>query len=198
LGQLRYRKLIVISFEGIKTEPQYFAILQRYQSTAVHLHPLKGKHDSSPDHVLKRIKVHLKSAYLKSSDAAWIVIDKDHWAVEQLNEVYQWSLEAENYGLALSNPNFEYWLLLHFEDGAGISSARDCTARLERHLSRYDKNLSNLKISKLQVLQAIERAKQRDNPPCEGWPRSLGASTVYRLAEIILSPDYADNLRNVD
>lgn len=189
LGQLRYRKLIVIAFEGIKTEPQYFAILQRYQSTAVHLHPLKGGHDSSPDHVLKRIKVHLKSADLKSSDAAWIVIDKDHWTDDQLSEVHQWSIEADNYGLALSNPNFEYWLLLHFEDGAGLSSARDCSARLERYLPRYDKSLSSQKISKERVLDAIERAKRRDSPPCEGWPRSLGCTTVYRLTEVIFSSE---------
>lgn len=189
LGELRYRKLIVIAFEGIKTEPQYFAVLQRYQSTAVHLHPLKGKHDSSPEHVLKRIKTHLKSADLKASDAAWIVIDKDSWTEDQLSEVNLWSREADNYGLALSNPNFEYWLLLHFEDGTSLSSAKDCAVRLGRYLPNYDKGLSNQKISREQVLDAIERAKKRDMPPCEDWPRSLGGTTVYRLAEVILSPE---------
>jgi hypothetical protein len=66
LGERRYRKLFVIAVEGVKTEPQYFA---------------------------------------------------------------------------LSNPKFEYWLLLHFNDGTGIASSRDCSDRLKRHLPGYDKGI---------------------------------------------------------
>lgn len=82
---------------------------------------------------------HLEHEGLKSSDEAWLVVDKDQWTDEQLTQLHQWSLQQENYGFALSNPKFEYWLLLHFEDGTGVTSSRDCTERLKRWIPEYDK-----------------------------------------------------------
>jgi hypothetical protein len=32
---------------------------------------------------------------------------------------------------------------------------------------------------------AVRRARRRDNPPCDDWPRSTG-TTVYKLVENIL------------
>ena len=184
LGERRYRKLFLIATEGVKTEPQYFAILNdRY---AV-IHVVKSNHHSSPLQVLKRIKDRLKRETLKNSDEAWLVVDKDQWQDEQLAQLHAWSQDADNYGFALSNPKFEYWLLLHFEDGTKISSSRECSARLKNHLPDYDKDLDGRKISSDMIEDAIHRAKVRDNPPCEDWPRTFGSTTVYKLVENILS-----------
>ena len=54
LGERRYRKLFVIAVEGVKTEPQYFAIFNDQQSV-IRVNCLKGSHDSSPPQVLKRM-----------------------------------------------------------------------------------------------------------------------------------------------
>jgi len=54
---------------------------------------------------------------------AWLVIDKDDNNDEKLRKVYEWSQSKDNYGLALSNPKFEYWLLLHFEEGKGVQNS---------------------------------------------------------------------------
>ncbi len=99
---------------------------------------------------------HLRQEALGSSDEAWLVVDKDQWTDEQLDQLHAWARTHDNYGFTLSNPKFEYWLLLHFEDGTGIASSRDCSDRL------------------------------RDNPPCTDWPRALGGTTVYKLVENIL------------
>lgn len=88
--------------------------------------------------------------------------------------------------LALSNPKFEYWLLLHFEDGDGIASPRDCSERLKRRLPGYEKGIDARKITRDRIDVAIRRARQRDNPPCADWPHVLGGTTVYRLVENIL------------
>ena len=128
----------------------------------------------------------LASEGFKSSDEAWLVVDKDQWTDEQLTQLHQWSLQQEHYGFALSNPKFEYWLLLHFEDGTGVTSSRDCTDRLKRWIPDYDKGIDTRKISQSQIDVAIRRAKKRDHPPCSDWPRSLGQTTVYRLIENIL------------
>ncbi len=44
---------------------------------------------------------------------------KDEWTDDQLSQLNEWAQGADNYGFALSNPKFEFWLLLHFEDGSG-------------------------------------------------------------------------------
>ena len=129
----------------------------------------------------------LKQKNLENSDEAWLVVDKDQWTDEQLAQLHTWSQSADNYGFALSNPKFEYWLLLHFEDGTNIGSPSECSARLKRHLPDYDKGLDIRKITPDMIEEAIRRAKIRDNPPYVDWPRTFGSTTVYKLVENILS-----------
>jgi hypothetical protein len=184
-GQRRYRKLFVIAVEGAKTEPRYFAIFNNQQSF-ICVNCLRGRNDSSPPQVLKRMKDHLKKAGLKKSDEAWLVVDKDNWTDDQLALLFEWSQEEPNFGFALSNPKFEYWLLLHFEAGVGITSSQDCSARLKRRLPDYDKGIDPRKFPQKTINEAIRRARQRDNPSCLDWPRATGSTTVYRLVENIL------------
>lgn len=184
LGERRYRKLFIIAVEGHKTEPEYFAIFND-QHSIISVNCLRGCH-SSPLQVRKRMTEYLTKNYLKNSYEAWLVVDRDQWTDEQLIQLHAWSNERENYGFALSNPKFEYWLLLHFEDGSGITTSRECSERLIRYIPDYDKGIDPRKFTRERVAEAIQRARHRDNPPCTDWPRSTG-STVYRLAERLLS-----------
>ena len=182
LGVRRYRKLFVIATEGTKTEPQYFGIFNDQQSV-IHVKCLGGSRRSAPPQVLARMAKYLGQEALLPSDEAWLVVDKDQWTDAQLAQLHAWSLTKENYGFALSNPKFEYWLLLHFEDGTGIASSRDYTARLAIHLPGYEKGVDSRRITRENIDAAIRRARSRDNPPCPDWPREPGSSTVYRLVE---------------
>jgi hypothetical protein len=184
MGERRYRKMFILAVEGTKTEPQYFAIFND-ENSFVRVNCLRGRHDSSPLHVLARMETHLKKEGLKKSDEAWLVVDRDQWTEEQLLQLHKWSLQAANYGFALSNPKFEFWLLLHFEDGDGVSSSQICSQKLERHLPGYDKGIDVRKITDTMIAHAIKRARQRDNPPCHNWPHTTG-TTVYRLVERML------------
>ena len=186
IGQRRYRKIFILAVEGTKTEPEYFAVFNNEQSL-IRVNCLKGQHGSSPQHVLKRMEGHLKEEHLKKSDEAWLVVDKDQWSDEQLAQLHQWSLRQVNYGFALTNPKFEFWLLLHFEDGSGVSGARNCPDRLRRYLPDYDKGIDSRLFTPEVIAGAIQRAKLRDNPRCVDWPRRIG-STVYRLVENIIDP----------
>ena len=104
---------------------------------------------------------------------------------EQLTQLHAWSQTHDRYGFALSNPKFEYWLLLHFEDGDDIASSRECLERLKTYLPEYSKHLDVRKINWERIECAVRRAKERDNPPCSDWPRSTG-TTVYRLVQRLL------------
>jgi len=64
-----------------------------------------------------------------------------------LDQLHKWSTQKPNHGFALSNPKFEYWLLLHFEDGIGVTSSRECSERIRRWIAGYDKALDTRKIS---------------------------------------------------
>jgi hypothetical protein len=187
LGERRYRKLFVISVEGVKTEPQYFEIFNKNDQNIIKVNCLKGNYQSSPLQVLKRMEKYLKIENLKKTDEAWLVIDMDQWSTDQIKQLFSWSQSNENYGLALSNPTFEFWLLLHFEDGKKISSANECLDRLKQYLPGYKKGIDIRKFTPEVIHNAIQRAKQRDNPPCMDWPRTIGVTTVYRLVEKLVS-----------
>jgi hypothetical protein len=184
LGKRRYRRLFIIAVEGSKTEPQYFHIFNS-QNSVIQVKCIKSKKESDPIHVLKRMIEYLKEEVLRQSDEAWLVVDKDKWTEAQLQQLLDWSSSDARYGFVLSNPNFEYWLLLHFEDGTGISGSQEIHSRLEQWLPNYDKSIDARKISRDSIDAAILRARNRDNPPCSDWPHNIG-TTVYKLAERLL------------
>ena len=182
LGRRRYRRLFVLATEGVRTEPEYFGLFNDLADT--HITIVQHGRASSPDHVLRAMRRHLKQAPLRDDDQAWIVIDIDAWTEEQLQAVHAWSVESERFGLAVSNPMFEYWLLLHFDDGDEVTSARECRDRLARHLPVGSRGGLPIEHLRGGVDGAVERASRRDCPPCPDWPRQVG-TTVYRLVQAL-------------
>ena len=185
LGDRRYKKLFVVSVEGSKTEPQYFAIFNQPQSTVLVKCLKRPLTESSPIQVLKKMQGYLRKESLRKTDEAWIVVDKDDWTEDQLRELLQWAKKSENHGFALSNPNFEYWLLLHFEDGKGMTNSQECLTRLKRHLPNYKKDIDYKKIMLELIAKAISRAKQRDTNRSSDFPQ-IWSTTVYKLVEKIM------------
>ena len=177
---LDYRKLFVIATEGRKTEPAYFGLFNSREAT-IRLKVLPSRHRTSPRHVLERAEAAVKEEKLKKADETWLVIDMDQWPADQLEEVFA-GCQSAGFYLAVSNPKFEYWLLLHFEDGGVVESSRACSEKLRHYLPDYVKG--NLAVHKLspKIPDAIRRAKEKDQPPCKKWPEQNG-STVYLLVE---------------
>ncbi|MBN2063610.1 MAG: RloB domain-containing protein [Sedimentisphaerales bacterium] len=176
---LKYRRLFLLSVEGYKTEPQYFAMFND-MTTTISIRILKDINHNSPRHVLDRVKKELKRTGLKKDDQAWLVVDKDQWPEQQLYELYQWSSQSDAYGLAVTNPKFELWLLWHFEDTTDLK-------KLKKYLPDYDKGIEARKLDRNKILKAVNIASRRDNPPSKDWPRKSG-STVYRLVNELMSP----------
>ena len=170
-GEKRYKKRFILSVEGRNTEPQYF---EMFKSNDVVIKIIaKGL---SPSDLLNYMKEHLNVERLEKEDEAWIVCDKDDWTVDVLNEIKQWSQESAQHGFALSDPNFEYWLCLHFEDSSSNSGHKQS---LKKHISDYDKDIDPRKFTEKRIHEAIKRASKRtDVPPC---------TTVYKLVEKLLS-----------
>lgn len=183
LGDRRYKKMYVIAVEGRITEQQYFS--RFHEDSVLRIKCLTSNTGSAPLHVLRRLKRCLKEDELLKTDEAWVVVDRDQWSEEDLERLLAWSGESEQFGFALSNPKFEFWLLLHFEDGTTVSSPQQCDAKLRRYIPDYHKHLPTQFFTDQQVRDAVGRAQRRDVPPTQKWPVKYG-STVYRLVERIL------------
>lgn len=174
-----YRKRFVVATEGSDTERIYFSMFNSRNST-VQVVLLKSKGKTSPGQVFDR----LKRADVGKNDQAWMVIDHDNCEERELNHVFQ-ACNSFGYKMALSNPMFEYWLLLHFEIGNGVNAA-NVTARLKKYLPDFTKSHVELLKIKPGITDAIKRAEQKDRPPCDKWPITTG-TTVYRLVKELLN-----------
>ena len=133
------------------------------------------------------MKRYIREFELREKDEIWLVVDRDTWNEEDLDILFQWTRSVDNRNLAVSNPQFEYWLLLHFEDGHGLQQVSECLDRLKGHCPNFRKNNIPVgRFTKDKVEDAIRRARLIDSPPCEKWPTSIG-TTVYRMIERIVS-----------
>lgn len=184
MGTRRYHKLFIVSTEGAVTEREYFHLFK--QGTRRMCKCLTASGKSSPMQVLARLDDYLLKEQPAEPFEAWLVVDKNNWTEEQLRPLQDWQLKKPNHGLAVSNPCFEIWLLLHFDDGKGVSSSRDSVRRLKKHLPNYDKHVDGSKFSQGRISDAIRRVQQKDTPTCKDWPRGTG-TTVYRLVKNIHS-----------
>ena len=183
LGNRRYRVLFLLSVEGAVTEQQYFNMFNSDDSI-IQIECINKKNRSSPKEVLKAIKKCLTKIDLKQDDEAWLIIDKDQWPYEYITDLFEWSKEKENYYFALSNPCFEYWLLLHFEKPSGKITQKSCGVKLKRYLPDYDKNIPANKFSDENIETAISRAETQLSSLQGDWPTTTG-TTVYRLIKHI-------------
>ena len=108
----------------------------------------------SPEKLLKKMKKAIRDSDLSKTDEAWIVLDRDTWKVDRLSEIQRWNIEDARFNSAISNPKFEYWLLLHFENPSNSLTSDDCTAHLKRHIQNYEKEVPKSAIT----YDGIERA----------------------------------------
>lgn len=198
-------KLIIIAAEGEFTEKIYFEALRKHaRNSRVHIKILErdeeNRHNSSPEHVLGQLTQYKLENPIEQDDELWLVIDKDKWTAKSIRAVAQRCAQDSSYHLALSNPCFELWLILHIID-ASLESDEEKVKMLKNrkekknadpYLKRKLRALlgsyqeSNYDADKLvlQVADAIARAEDLDKDKSARWPQGLGTH-VYKLAKSI-------------
>lgn len=206
----RDARLIVIAAEGKDTERIYFeALANKYINPRVHVHILKREkeeqNNSSPKHVLRQLVDYEKQYELESDDELWLVVDRDRWTDEMLSNVATKCAQDYYLHIALSNPCFELWLLLHLVDVALLSPEERQlwieNRRASKNANPYLKVLlrqamgsyheANYDAEMLieHVGEAIDRAKSLDTNLTDRWPQTLG-TRVYLLAESVMNRNY--------
>lgn len=173
--------LISIASEG-KTEEQYFdGIHDSDFSEVIKVERLEKKVEtdtkSHPNHVIDLLderKEYWQEHGIESNEL-WMVVDRDSQNVSdyQLNQIIE-KCKNEGYNLALSNPTFEFWLLLHISDietynnqtlltnpkPRAKSKKRFIEKELSNLLGGYDKNKIQFERFESGIKDAISRAKK--------------------------------------
>jgi hypothetical protein len=108
-------------------------------------------------------------------DEAWCVVDVDHFDIDGATKV----AERAGINLAVSDPCFEVWLLLHFTDHTAYAKdGKAACGLLAKHVSGYDKKLDFAAFDP-GVEAAIKRAK--------GLEPGNPSTDVWKLVEALLS-----------
>ncbi len=179
-----YRRIFRIFPEGYETEPSYFEVIRKL-CPDVHISIHCHSSNTHPQQILARAKKFINDKKLGKHDLIWLVVDVDYHDKKDLQPLIDWAKENKNYGAAISNPNFEYWILLHFEKGDGIKNMKDCENRLKKHLPNYKKNYLDEKKLIPNITTAITNAKNKHRQS-QDW-HSDHHTTVYELVESIIS-----------
>ena len=155
------KKNIYIVSEGTVTEPEYLEQLRElYKNDTYNLKIQKHrKSGNNPARLLAKINEVIKNDFILG-DHAFIIVDKDEWTEDHFNKLLAWSKKKGCYHLIVSNPSFEYWLLLHFEEGDGVNSRKKCDQKLEQYLPGFQKHL-DLSLTRTMVEEATDRSKKR-------------------------------------
>jgi hypothetical protein len=161
------KKRLLVVCGGARTEKDYFeALKDKYRNSAV---TVKVRTDTrSPLHVVQTAAELFESGN-DDFDECWAVFDVDEFD-KSTNRGTSSNLTqgisvagGRNVQLAISNPCFEYWLLLHFADHPGhLQDYKAVRDKIKPHVPHYDK--SGIKISDYLdgVQAAIDRARKRD------------------------------------
>jgi hypothetical protein len=182
--------LLLVVCEGEVTEPQYlrgFARAQGANTVRLHVEAPGGDPRALVERAIELRDDAAGRAMREGDenlayDEVWCVFDvDDHARLRAAREL----AERTRIGLAVSNPCFELWLILHFrEQGAHLTSRR-AAELLGKHIRDYRKHVRYEELSN-GYTDAVERAESLDRRHLEAGTDGGNPSTgVHLLTERI-------------
>ena len=175
-------RLFIVACEDTYAPKQYFDI---FEIPRVQIHVVPTQHGlSSPQHVLERLLTFDYAEY----DQRWLLLDIDHRNVgPHMKNLVDTISEAQRQGvnMAVCNPCFELWLLLHHQDETPESNrftnCSDVERTLRGALGSYNKRRLDLERFRFGVVDACIRARQLDQSTLPEGP----SAQVHRILEAV-------------
>lgn len=186
---------ILIACEGSKTEPIYFnSIRNELRSPTLEIIVLRNQGKTDPGNIIeilieKRQQMKDEKRWT-TNDAAWAVFDGDEH-IEKSRTSWENAINRANsqkINLAITNPCFELWYLIHFQDHLSQISRDTLIKLLNKHIPDYDKSMCLYpKPLKTEMEKAIKCANkiakqiERDelyeysNPCCSGLSKLISS-----------------------
>jgi len=162
--------VIIIVCEGTKTEPTYFKHFKK-RDKLLRIEIVKGAKGTSYQ-ALINTALEAKEKHVSKTESEWVVwcvsdVDADiktpYNQSSKNNQLNEYAKKAANNGfkIALSNPCFEIWFLLHFTYTTGNLQNYDAISRrLAEFLPDYQKNNDIFSILLDKQETAISHAKK--------------------------------------
>jgi hypothetical protein len=191
------RESILIVCEGLQTEPNYFQSLRRELRLSSVEVQIEGE-GAAPITVVERAirlqnerKRQAKKSGKKGDgkiipfDEIWCVFDVEDIVHNPSFHRAVAKAQAKSFHLAISNPAFEYWYLLHFKDTSRpFRNASDLLKALKQKdgFPNYEKNKDVFYELLPYMKSAIERAARiLSNHPNQDEPFPNPSTFVFRL-----------------
>jgi hypothetical protein len=183
---------ILIVCEGRVTERQYFKAFQ-HQVRNPRVHVEVSKETGVPLTVVQ-CAVRLRNEAISEAkrerdenllwDQVWGVFDVDeHPNLDKAVDL----AESEGIQLAISNPSFELWALLHFQEQRAFASRQQVRASLKTYLPDYEK-LLDFEVMHPHYAEALRRAQELDHDAgVHGASGRNPATGVHRLTQTIVT-----------
>lgn len=185
------KKTLVVYCEGIRTEPEYLEALKKLPAVrtaaAVELRIESQESGSAPLTLVESAVAARRRAAQEEGevDEFWCVFDVE-WPKNHPNLAQATRLASlNNINLAISNPCFELWLILHFKKHTGWldnNAAKKLRSKCDGGSGKGVK--TNLYLPKIQL--ACERAKQLNTMHAGNgtqFPHDNPSSGMYRLVK---------------
>ena len=185
----RVKKLLYLVCEGEKTEPIYF---ENFRTPECNFHIILSS--SGRKNATGLVKEAIRKISAGSFDAAhgdqaWCVFDVDENDDDELKAAL--SLADENgISIALSNPCFEIWYLIHYSFCSSKISRQDLLVKLDGHISGYHKKLDVFSKLNGRLPSAVKNAQQLNEMHERAGvelisTRSNPSTQVFRVIETI-------------
>ncbi|HOO56749.1 MAG TPA: RloB family protein [bacterium] len=155
------KPVVLIVCEGEKTETYYFEQARLiYNLTSVNIKILGKQCDPQPLKIVDYAQT-MKSKYEKEDkeiDEVWCVFDRDqHHGFDEALQL----AEKNGFKVALSNPCFELWYLIHYRDQESEIKNKKVIRELKREIPNYEKSDRDIfQKTGDKLPDAIKRAKR--------------------------------------
>jgi len=189
-------KKIIIFCEGKKTEYGYFEEIRKSMRLptlrVTVVHPNATDPLSIVQAAIDYRQARKDEKAWTTGDRAWAVFDGDEHRLENpanWNDALQIA-KSKDIHLAISNPCFEFWYLLHYREYAGNLPRQEAQRLIRNYVADYKKadKLWPIPLEPL-TTEAIRRAKQlAERAQAEGLqPHTNPCTTVSELVESLLA-----------
>ncbi len=176
------KKVLVIVCEGKKTEPIYFRSIRnklRIPTLSVKVIPDQGAPISIVERAIQ------EKSYISEGDDVWCVFDVERLGTNPTFADAISRAHGAKINLAITNPAFEYWFLLHFEcTDRPFMDANHVIDQLHEYLPNYQKNIDVYEDIKDNTKTAIENAVKLRKRSVDSWREFPNPST--RVDKLVL------------
>ena len=192
-GKLRDTRLFVLATEDTYAPKQYFSF---FRHPRIHVKVLETTDGiSNPGAIVNRLISYAEEYQVGGDDQLWVLLDTDHWISGSHKAGLIKAIKAASergYRVAMSNPCFDLWLLLHHEDIARGANFPNCNVVGERIKAlKGEFNKTNLKehhyeigSAELAFIRAQALELELERAAADYWPETIGTRVWLLIHEL--------------